>query len=403
VPGPTRRATSGLWQDQTGRASWYIQWDVSGTTVVFTVHLITYFVLWTYLIPLSLFVSIELCRLAQLLRMNADSRMAGPAEPGVAEAAAAAAAAKVLATAKASGRGGADAEAAAAAAAEAARMAARVPMACRNSNITEDLGRVDHIFSDKTGTLTQNAMRLRAWALPPLPGAAKGGNSTIYTETVTDDAAGAQASADLAVSAASLQAGTGVLARTLRQLADGVATAPPGTADRLRFVLRSVALCNTVVPAWEELPGRGRRLTYEADSPDELALLEALRDNGVELRARTDDSVSIALHRRTVGLPPAAAYGAGDDAAWLEERWRIVQTLEFSSDRKRMSVLVQQEQVGAGGKAGGGGGAGEAGPIYLFTKGADSVMLPLMAASEGNVRSTQQARTRQRSAPWAQI
>lgn len=36
---------------------------------------------------------------------------------------------------------------------------------CRNSNLNEDLGKIDYIFSDKTGTLTSNEMRLRMIAI----------------------------------------------------------------------------------------------------------------------------------------------------------------------------------------------------------------------------------------------
>jgi hypothetical protein len=39
----------------------------------------------------------------------------------------------------------------------------------RNSNIIEDLGRVSYVFSDKTGTLTSNEMRLRLIAVKGVP------------------------------------------------------------------------------------------------------------------------------------------------------------------------------------------------------------------------------------------
>lgn len=35
----------------------------------------------------------------------------------------------------------------------------------RNTNLNEDLGKIDYIFSDKTGTLTSNEMQLREIAI----------------------------------------------------------------------------------------------------------------------------------------------------------------------------------------------------------------------------------------------
>lgn len=38
----------------------------------------------------------------------------------------------------------------------------------RNSNLNEDLGKVEYVFSDKTGTLTSNEMQLREIAIKSL-------------------------------------------------------------------------------------------------------------------------------------------------------------------------------------------------------------------------------------------
>ena len=38
-------------------------------------------------------------------------------------------------------------------------------MKARNTNLNEDLGKIDYIFSDKTGTLTSNEMQLREIAV----------------------------------------------------------------------------------------------------------------------------------------------------------------------------------------------------------------------------------------------
>jgi P-type E1-E2 ATPase len=77
-----------------------------------------FYVLYSFVVPISVFVSMELVRVAQASFMMWDDGM---------------------------------------------KSASGKPMRVHNSNLNEDLGAVEYIFSDKTGTLTQNMMRLARW------------------------------------------------------------------------------------------------------------------------------------------------------------------------------------------------------------------------------------------------
>ncbi|XP_022072103.1 phospholipid-transporting ATPase VB [Acanthochromis polyacanthus] len=101
-------------------------------------------------------------------------------------------------------------------------------------------------------------------------------------------------------------------------------------------------------------------LRYEAESPDEAALVYAAKAYGFILLARTPDSV-------TVRLP------SGEDLVF-----KVLDTLAFDSNRKRMSVLVQH-------------------PItkeyVLYTKGADYAIMELLGTPYAEALSGKQKNT----------
>lgn len=90
---------------------------------------------------------------------------------------------------------------------------------------------------------------------------------------------------------------------------------------------------------------------YEAESPDELALVHAASEYGVRLCSRYNQSVKLQItHTSDVLL------------------YNVLNILPFDSDRKRMSVIVRDR----------------AGRIILYTKGADSTILPVISESFKN-------------------
>jgi magnesium-transporting ATPase (P-type) len=191
----------------------------------------------------------------------------------------------------------------------------------RNSNVNEELGQVAYIFTDKTGTLTQNVMRFHSCSIA----------GTVYDE----------------------HSGQRQLKRNV------LADLPEG--DRIREFLLVMACCNTVVP---NIKSTG--VVYESQSPDEVALCEAARDNGVELLSRSTTGGVDLLVLRVFGTLRAcmcvcvctvwltAAQPVDEDV-----RIEVLETLEFTSSRKRMSVLVRLPN----------------GAHVLWSKGADDVML----------------------------
>lgn len=195
----------------------------------------------------------------------------------------------------------------------------------RNSDIAEDLGVVDVLLTDKTGTLTENVMVLKVVSV----------GGAMYGLDHLSEHAGAGAGCVTVATDASLLA------------------AVRGRRVDVLQAMRVLALCNSVavVPSGDASGG----LHYEACSPDEEALVASAAGVGVVLEERSISNVSLRLLGEL-------------------ERYAVLKELEFTSDRKRMSVVLQEE-VG--------------GRVVVLTKGADESVMPLLArGQEETVRQT---------------
>lgn len=106
-------------------------------------------------------------------------------------------------------------------------------------------------------------------------------------------------------------------------------------SELIKDLLVILSVCHTVIP---EKMNDGT-LVYHAASPDERALVYGASKFGYEFKDRTPEFVEISALGST-------------------ERYQILTVLEFTSARKRMSVIVKDP----------------AGKIKLFCKGADTVI-----------------------------
>ncbi|EGG15352.1 transmembrane protein [Cavenderia fasciculata] len=107
-------------------------------------------------------------------------------------------------------------------------------------------------------------------------------------------------------------------------LATSLAAQASVRSSRIQSFLRVLSLCHTVVSELEEATGN---ITYQSQSPDELALVQTARNNGYFFVNRKSDEIIV----RENGVDTAYA---------------LLAILEFSSARRRMSVIVRTPEGG---------------------------------------------------------
>ncbi|ODV86406.1 hypothetical protein CANARDRAFT_196601 [[Candida] arabinofermentans NRRL YB-2248] len=225
------------------------------------------------------------------------------------------------------------------------------PCTPKSWNISDDLGQIEYIFSDKTGTLTQNVMEFKKCTI------AGKSYGLAYTEAQQgmDKRAGVDVVAEnikmqKVIKEDKLSMIEGLNTLDNDQLKDGAVTfiSSEFVKDTLlsndaarkqaneEFML-ALSLCHTVITETTE----DGYIDFKAESPDEAALVSVARDIGIVFREKTRSGQVITKYDPTKPLT-----------------YEILEIIPFNSTRKRMSIVLR----------------GPDGRIIMYTKGADNVI-----------------------------
>ena len=261
----------------------YLYYGSFNAASQFFLDIFTYWVLYSNLVPISLFVTIELVKYYQAFLINNDLDIYYP-----------------------------DTD---------------TPAICRTSSLVEELGQIEYIFSDKTGTLTCNMMEYRQCSIDGIQ----------YAEIVPEDRR-----------AANDDDANGI--HDFDQLRSNLHSHPSSSA--IHHFLTLLATCHTVIP---ERKDEKSEIRYQAASPDEGALVEGAVLLGYKFVARKPRSVMIQVEGQ-------------------QFEYELLAVCEFNSTRKRMSTIFRCPD----------------GKIRVYCKGADTVILERLAKENPMVDVTLQ-------------
>ena len=290
------------WIEASSGKHWYMEimkqdvtFNPDNKALVGVVAFFTSYVLYGYLIPISLYVSLEFVKVIQgYVFLNQDRAMY--------------------------------------------HAETDTPALTRTTNLNEELGMVHTVLSDKTGTLTCNTMEFFKCSIA----------GVAYGEGITEIERAILQRQGKPTPAKNGKAIEPSFNFRDKRIEDG-AWSRRSDASIARGFFRVLAVCQTVIPEGEPTP---EEIVYQAESPDELAFVVAAKRFGFFFKKRSLNSIIVDEEAYEDGKPGKKSV-----------EYTLLNTLEFSSARKRMSVIVRRDD----------------GKIMLYTKGADNVIYQRLA------------------------
>ncbi|ETI48444.1 hypothetical protein L917_07193 [Phytophthora nicotianae] len=351
------------WSKNSASRLWYLPFIKEADQVDdFIVNFFTFLILYNNLVPISLYVSLDIIKVLQANRITGDEDMVYDGVHAVA----------------------------------------------RTSELNEELGQVEYVFSDKTGTLTCNVMEFRKCSI--------GGISYGFGTTEIGRAVAALASSDAATASkptaspaktkvnplVNAPSGVRLDIDATDDVRDSVSSASPvypvtkivegdpkeaqvhfdpnihfddpgllralyaggKQGELIHEFLTLLSICHTVIP---ETDSKTREVVYRASSPDEEALVKAAKCLGYNFVSPAP-LMKVEISRKA-SLLPNSNCNSNRILEPVTKSYTIVNVNEFNSTRKRMSVVAINEETRE---------------YVLYCKGADNMMLERAATGKND-------------------